>query len=127
MKKNTKGVDHRKIKNILDKNKAKIELSMKACAHCSMCAESCFLFQARNKDPRYMPSYKFLKTLGVIYKKKGKVDRVTLEEMKPILWKRCVLCTRCYCPMGIDIPYLIRTARSICRSQDVYYRYDEDA
>lgn len=125
-KTNTRGVDPDKIQEILDKKKAKINLSMKACAHCSLCAESCFLFQARNKDPKYMPSYKFLNSLGVLYKKKGKVDRLTLEEIRDIVWKRCVLCTRCYCPMGIDIPDLIATARRICRSQGVYHEYDAE-
>jgi Fe-S oxidoreductase len=124
---NTKGVNPKVIEDILEKDKAKIALSLKACAHCSMCAESCFLFQARNKDPKYMPSYKFLSSLGVIYKKKGKVDRVTLEGMRETVWKRCVLCTRCYCPMGIDIPYLIRLTRRICRSQGVYHTYDTEA
>ncbi|MFZ5562484.1 MAG: (Fe-S)-binding protein, partial [Thermodesulfobacteriota bacterium] len=68
---NTKGVNPKSIQEILEKDKAKISLSLAACAHCSMCAESCFLFQARNHDPKYMPSYKFLSTLGVIYRKKG--------------------------------------------------------
>lgn len=114
------------IRAILDKDKARIALSLASCAHCSLCAESCFMFQTRNRDPRYMPSHKFLSSLGVIYRKKGKVDRAALEEMRETVWKRCVLCTRCYCPLGIDIPYLIRLTRRICRSQDVYYPYDTE-
>ncbi|MBW1748969.1 MAG: 4Fe-4S dicluster domain-containing protein [Deltaproteobacteria bacterium] len=94
------------------------------CAHCSLCAESCFLFNAFNKDPKYMPSYKFIHSIGILYKKKGKVDRSMLEEISINIWKRCVLCTRCYCPFGIDIPSMIALARSICRSQGVFPRYD---
>ena len=48
-----------------------MKLSLAACAHCTLCAESCFLFNARDNDPTYMPSYKFINSLGVLYKKKG--------------------------------------------------------
>ena len=117
-------VDIKFIRDMLDKHKGKMKLSLSVCAHCSLCAESCFLFKAYNKDPKYMPSYKFIHSSGILYKKKGKVDRSMLEEISINIWKRCVLCTRCYCPFGIDIPSMIALARSICRSQDVFPRYD---
>ena len=60
-----------------------------------------------------------------IYKKKGKVDRAGFEEIKEIVWRRCVLCTRCYCPLGIDIPEMIALARDICRSQEVYFQWSD--
>ncbi len=72
-----------------------------------------------------MPSYKAIHSLGKLYKKRGKVDRKMLNEMKVIVWKNCVLCGRCYCPIGIHIPGMIAFARSICRSQDVYPQLDE--
>ena len=75
-KKNTAGVNSNEIRAILDEKKTKMKLSLKACAHCSLCAESCFLFMGRNKDPKYMPSYKFLNSVGVLYKKKGNVDKL---------------------------------------------------
>ena len=46
-----------------------------------------------------------------------------LEEIKELIWKNCVLCGRCYCPLGIDIPGMIALARSICRSYGVYGVY----
>lgn len=125
-KKNTAGVDSKEIRAILDEKKTKMKLSLKACAHCSFCAESCFLFMSRNKDPKYMPSYKFLNSVGVLYKKKGNVDKLDLDEMRDLVWERCVLCTRCYCPMGIDIPDMIALARRVCRSQGVYPQYDRE-
>ncbi len=72
-----------------------------------------------------MPSYKFIHSLGTLYKKKGKVDRSTLEEISINIWERCVLCTRCYCPFGIDIPSMIALARSSTPLQGVFRRYDE--
>jgi Fe-S oxidoreductase len=122
--KNTAGVDTEKIKARLKENKTKMKLTLKACAHCTLCAESCFLYMARNKDPKYTPSYKFLNSIGTLYKADGMVDKVTLGEIRDNIWERCVLCTRCYCPLGIDIPDMIALARSICREQGVYPRFD---
>lgn len=125
MEEKSAAVDTNEVKRMLNKHKAKMKLSLALCAHCSLCAESCFLFNARNQDPKYMPSYKFINSIGKIYKKKGNVDRATLEEVSINAWKRCVLCTRCYCPFGIDIPSMIALARTICRSQGVHPAYDE--
>jgi hypothetical protein len=66
-----------------------------------------------------MPSYKVVNSLGKLYKKRGKVDMTSLEEMRDLIWKNCVLCKRCYCPFGIDLPAMIAFTRSICRSQGV--------
>ena len=69
--------------------------------------------------PEYMPSHKVIHTLGILYRKKGHVRRDELEKMCHIAWRRCVLCTRCYCPLGINIPEMIALVRRICRSQNV--------
>jgi len=125
-KKNTAGVDTDLIKKRLDSRKAKMKLSLAACAHCTLCAESCFLFNARDNDPTYMPSYKFINSIGVLYKKKGMVDRATLQDIRDVVWERCVLCTRCYCPFGIDIPEMIAFARTICREQGVFPDFEKE-
>ncbi|WP_269433861.1 4Fe-4S dicluster domain-containing protein [Desulfosarcina widdelii] len=103
-----------------------MKLWLKICVRCSLCAESCFLYMTRGKDPIYMPSHKFIHTIGVLYRKKGEVDRQCLQEIGDIVWNRCVLCTRCYCPFGIDIPDMIALGRKICRTQNIYRRYDEE-
>ncbi len=113
------------IKEQLKKRKKKMKLSLSVCAHCTLCAESCFLFNTNNKEPKYMPSYKFINSVGRIYKKRGKLKKSELEDIREIVWKNCVLCTRCYCPFGIDIPDMIAFARSICRSQGVYPNFEE--
>jgi predicted aldo/keto reductase-like oxidoreductase len=66
-----------------------------------------------------MPSYKVLNSLGTLYKKKGQVSREQLESIKELIWGNCALCERCYCPIGIDIPFMIAFARSILRSQGI--------
>ncbi len=115
-----KTVDADTIKEILDLKKGRMRTCLSACAGCTLCAESCFLFNEKDGDPQYMPSYKVIKTLGRLYKKGGKVSREELERMKDVLWRNCVLCGRCYCPFGIDIPNMIAFARSILRSQGIY-------
>ena len=120
-----KPVDTKQIKEMLNRNKGKMKRYLSHCAHCSLCAESCFLYMEHHKDPQYMPSYKAINSLGKLYRKPGKVDRKLLTEMKGIVWRNCVLCGRCYCPIGIHIPSMIAFARSILRSQDVYPQLDE--
>jgi heterodisulfide reductase subunit C len=120
-----KPVDVKKIKELLNLKKGKMKRYLSHCAHCSLCAESCFLYMAHHKDPQYMPSYKAIYSLGRLYKNKGKVDRKLLTEMKGIVWRNCVLCGRCYCPIGIHIPSMITFARSILRSQEVYPQLDD--
>ncbi|MDZ7833173.1 MAG: (Fe-S)-binding protein [Desulfobacterales bacterium] len=118
-------IDTAPIQRILKHNKQEIKLGLKVCAHCSLCAESCFLYAA-TKDPRYMPSYKFINSIGRLYRKNGKVSREELTKIRDIVWHDCVLCTRCYCPFGINIPSLIALARQACRTQELYREYDRE-
>ena len=120
-----KPVDRKKIQEMLSQKKGKMKRFLSHCAHCSICAESCFLYRAHHQDPQYMPSYKVIHSLGKLYRKRGRVDRKFLMNIKGIIWKNCVLCGRCYCPIGIPIPRMIAFARSICRSQEVYPQFDE--
>lgn len=121
----TKNVDTKKIKSLLNRRKGKMKRFLSYCAHCSLCAESCFLYMKYKKDPKYMPSYKAINSLGKLYKKRGNVDWRFLNEIKGIVWKNCVLCGRCYCPIGIHVPSMIAFARTIVRSQEVYPQLDE--
>ena len=116
-------VDVNQIKATLDRKQARMKTCLRACAGCTLCAESCFLFMSHGQDPRYMPSYKVLNSLGVLYRKKGKVTRAQLEQMEELVFENCALCGRCYCPLGIDIPNMIAFVRSILRSQGLYGIY----
>ena len=119
-------VDTEQIRQALDRHKSKMKLYLEHCMHCSICAESCFLYNANDRDPQFMPSYKVINSVGVLYRKKGKVDRATLQKMKGIVWRNCALCTRCYCPVGVDVPGMIAFARSILRSQGIHPDFDEN-
>ncbi len=57
---------------------------LKLCAHCGYCADSCFFYQAHDKDPKYMPAYKVIQTLGKLYKNNGEVSRVKETAVRAI-------------------------------------------
>jgi heterodisulfide reductase subunit C len=109
------------IRALLKEKEAGMKLRLAACAGCTLCAESCFMFMNKGKgqDPQFMPSFKVLNTLGKLYRKRGKVSRAELEQMRKLLWSNCALCERCYCPLGVDLPNMIAFARKILRSQEI--------
>ncbi len=125
MNEEARPVDKKRIREMLDQKKGRMRRYLSHCSHCSLCAESCFLYKLHQNDPKYMPSYKAIQSLGKLYRKKGNVDRQFLLGIKEIVWKSCVLCGRCYCPVGVHVPTMIAFARSICRSQGVYPQMDE--
>jgi Fe-S oxidoreductase len=110
---------------LLKKHRHKIRLSLSMCAHCSLCAESCFKYRNSKNDPSYTPSYKFINSLGKLYRKKGRVPRAELESMRELVWEKCALCMRCYCPLGVSVPGLIALARAALRSQGIFRDYAE--
>ena len=60
--------------------KSRTKTWLEICAHCGMCADSCFFYLANNKDPKQVPSYKIQSTLGEIVKRKGKVDNAFMHD-----------------------------------------------
>ena len=109
-----------RIGRILDRKKDMIRLSLQACAHCALCAESCFKFRQSGKDPTYTPSYKMINSIGRIWRARGRLTDDEFEDVRELAWDKCVLCMRCSCPVGISIPSLIALARSACRERGVW-------
>ena len=66
---------------------------------------------------------KTINSIGRIWRKKGKLPEAEYEKIRELAWDKCVLCMRCYCPLGISIPTLIATARSACRERGVQRWY----
>jgi len=116
-------VDVGHIRYMLGQKKTQMKIMLMYCARCSNCATSCF-FYANTQDASYIPSQKVFLSLGKLYRANGNVKRKDLENMVDPIWNKCVLCDRCYCPSGLNIPEMISLARSICRSQGVYKTYD---
>ena len=100
---------------------------LNSCVHCGLCAETCHYYLA-DRDIKSLPVYK-LNLVNQVFKKYftfvGKeapgwigareLDKQMVQEWVDSLFGRCSLCGRCFlnCTMGINIPYLIRTARGV--------------
>ncbi len=104
-----------------DNDSARMKLWRKMCMSCGMCAETCHFYLSFDRASEFMPAYKAISTIGVMFKKDGKVDQEFLEECVEVLWGRCTLCKRCtqFCPFGIDIAGIIHLGRRICRLSGV--------
>ncbi len=92
---------------------------LEICAHCGMCAESCFFYRSSNRDPKQVPAYKIQSTLGEIVKRKGKVDTPFMVHAMEVAWAQCTCCNRCgmYCPHGIDMGVMFSYLRGLLYAQ----------
>ncbi|WP_338668077.1 sulfate respiration complex iron-sulfur protein HmcF [Pseudodesulfovibrio methanolicus] len=99
--------------------KSRTKTWLEICAHCGLCAESCFLYQVNGRVPEQVPSYKIQSTLGVMVKKKGKVDNAFMQMCMETAWSKCTCCNRCgmYCPLGIDMGVMFSYLRGLLYSQ----------
>jgi Fe-S oxidoreductase len=99
--------------------KTRIRTWLEICAHCGMCAESCFLYLINDRDPTQVPAYKIQSTLGEIIKRKGKVDNDFMHMAMRTAWAKCTCCNRCglYCPNGIDMGIMMGYLRGLLYAQ----------
>lgn len=99
--------------------KSRIRTWLEICAHCGMCADSCFYYLANNKDPEQVPSYKIQSTLGELIRRKAKVDNAFMQMCMDTAYSKCSCCTRCglYCPFGIDMGIMFSYLRGLLFTQ----------
>ena len=75
-------VDSQKLWATIQKTmKSRLKTWLKICAHCGLCADSCFFYLANNRDPEQVPSYKIISTLGELVKRKGEVDNTFMQKI----------------------------------------------
>jgi len=106
-------------KSIQNTCKSRIRTWLEICAHCGMCADSCYLYTVNNRDPKQVPAYKIQSTLGAIIRRKGDVDNSFMQMVMDTSWSKCTCCNRCgmYCPYGIDMGVMFGYVRGLCFSQ----------
>ncbi|WP_319760453.1 sulfate respiration complex iron-sulfur protein HmcF [Maridesulfovibrio sp.] len=99
--------------------KSRTKTWLEICAHCGMCADSCFLYQVNDCVPEQVPSYKIQSTLGEMVKRKGNVDNEFMRHCMKVAWSQCTCCNRCgmYCPHGIDMGVMFSYLRGLLYSQ----------
>jgi len=102
--------------------KSRTKTWLDICAHCGLCADSCFLYDVNDKDPKQVPAYKIQSTLGEIVKRKGKVDNEFMRMCMETAWSKCTCCNRCamYCPYGIDMGVMFGYLRGCCIPRGLY-------
>lgn len=115
-------------KVITEETAARLNVYMRTCVHCGLCAEACHFYLSNDKDPRFSPVGKVKQTLWEMVRKKGKVDPEFIKNCSRIAYTECNVCRRCsmYCPFGIDIAYLILVVRRICSLLGVVPQYLQD-
>ncbi len=113
-------VDSKALWGLIQKScKSRLRTWLEICAHCGMCADSCFYYLANNRDPRQVPSYKIQSTLGELIRRKGNVDNAFMQMCMDTAYSKCSCCTRCglYCPFGIDMGIMFGYLRGLLFSQ----------
>jgi Fe-S oxidoreductase len=94
---------------------ARFEVYVDTCVHCGMCAEACHFYLSHDGDPRFSPAAKVKQTLGEIIKHRGEVSADLVRRATEVAYTECNLCRRCamYCPLGIDVAYMMLFMRRI--------------
>jgi len=106
---------------------------LNSCVHCGLCADSCHYYLT-HKDVQSLPAYKLSLANGIFKKYFSFIgknipgwvgarefNQAMVREWVDSLFGRCTLCGRCSlnCSMGLNIHYLIRTARSALAAIDI--------
>ncbi|UIJ37779.1 (Fe-S)-binding protein [Desulfobaculum bizertense] len=99
--------------------KSKMRTWLDICAHCGLCADSCFLYLVNDRDPKQVPSYKIQSMLRTLIEKKGDVSTEFMMECMETAWSKCTCCSRCsqFCPHGIDMGQMNSYIRGLLFSQ----------
>ncbi len=98
-----------------------------SCVHCGLCGESCHYY-LKYGDPRFIPGNK-VDQIARLYRRyfttagrlipawigAADLDEKSIGEMVDVIFGGCSMCGRCsiHCSIGVDIPYLVRTARTM--------------
>ncbi|MBW2593074.1 MAG: 4Fe-4S dicluster domain-containing protein, partial [Deltaproteobacteria bacterium] len=99
--------------------KSRMKTWFEICAHCGLCADSCFFYLINDRDPKQVPAYKIQSTLGEIIRRKGRVGNEFMHMCMETAWAKCTCCNRCsmYCPHGIDVGVMIGYTRGLLYGQ----------
>jgi len=107
---------------------ARIKTYVDTCVHCGLCSEACHYYNSHDGEPTFSPAGKVKQTLWELFKKKGRVSVDFIRKATEISYTECNLCRRCamYCPLGIDVAYLMLFMRRICHFLGTSPQYIQD-
>jgi Fe-S oxidoreductase len=105
----------------------RLRTHLSSCVHCGLCGESC-TYYLRYGEARFIPGNK-VDQIARLYRRYCTVlgrlvpqwigardlDQEAIDEMVDVIFGGCTMCGRCsiHCSVGVDIPFLVRTARSM--------------
>jgi Fe-S oxidoreductase len=105
----------------------RLRTHLNSCVHCGLCGESCHYY-LRYREARFIPGNK-ADQIARLYRRYHTIlgrlvpqwigardlDEKAIEEMVDVIFGGCTMCGRCsiHCSIGVDIPFLVRTARSM--------------
>jgi Fe-S oxidoreductase len=105
----------------------RLRTHLNSCVHCGLCGQSCHYY-LRYGEARFVPGNK-ADQLARLYRRyhtlpgrllprwfgAGDLDEKAIEEMVDVIFGGCTMCGRCsiHCSIGVDIPFLVRTARTM--------------
>ena len=105
----------------------RLRTHLASCVHCGLCGQSCHYY-LRYGEPRFIPGNK-ADQVSRLYRRYHTVlgrllprwvgardlDQKAIDEMVDVIFGGCTMCGRCtiHCSVGVDIPLLVRTARSM--------------
>jgi len=111
----------------------RLRTHLNSCVHCGLCGESCQYYLTL-RDDRFIPGKK-VDLISGIYKRyytiAGRIipklvgardfNNETIHEMVDMLFGACTMCGRCstHCSIGVDVPFLVRNARSMLVEMDL--------
>jgi Fe-S oxidoreductase len=117
------------INQVIDtETSARFRAYMDTCVHCGLCADACHFCLSHDGDPSYSPVGKVAQTIWEMVKRKGKVSPDFIRNSAQIAYTECNLCRRCvhFCPLGIDIAYMMSMVRRISHKLGVTPQYLQD-
>jgi Fe-S oxidoreductase len=105
----------------------RLRTHLSSCVHCGLCGQSCHYY-LRYGEARFVPGNK-ADQVARLYRRyhtlPGRLlprwfgardlDEKAIEEMVDVIFGGCTMCGRCsiHCSIGVDIPFLVRTARTM--------------
>ena len=107
---------------------ARVKVYEQTCMRCGACAKACHFSLSHPDDASYTPVAKLDKTIFKMVRESGKLNAEQMRGIAQIAFTECNMCRRCihYCPVGVDIAYLMSLVRRICNKLGITPTFIQD-
>ena len=107
---------------------ARVKVYEQTCMRCGACAKACHFSLSHPDDASYTPVAKLDKAIFKMVRESGKLNAEQMRGIAQIAHTECNMCRRCihYCPVGVDIAYLMSLVRRICNKLGITPTFIQD-